>query len=93
MTAQFITNARAPKFEKSRKQSQMDRSTWQEAGALALLYPAIPVEFGGAGGDFGHEAAIIIEIDRAARAKDWLVNTWNDVLDECLQLHGGYGFV
>ena len=34
-----------------------------------------------------------LTVEKAAMAKYWLSDTQGEVLDECLQLHGGYGYM
>ncbi|MEU6559615.1 acyl-CoA dehydrogenase family protein [Nocardia nova] len=48
-----------PNEEKFVAQGHPDRELYNRAGELGLLCPAIPSEYGGGGGTFAHEAAVI----------------------------------
>ena len=57
----FFVKEVVPNDEKFVSQGHPDRELYNRAGELGLLCAAIPEEFGGGGGTFAHEAAIIEE--------------------------------
>ncbi|WP_067464596.1 acyl-CoA dehydrogenase family protein [Nocardia amamiensis] len=61
----FFEKEVVPHEEKFVAQGHPDRALYHRAGELGLLCPAIPAEYGGGGGTFAHEAAIIEEQARA----------------------------
>ncbi len=63
--ARFFNERWVPQTAAWREAGIMPRQTWQEAGAQGLLCLSTPEAYGGAGGDFGHEAVVILEAARA----------------------------
>jgi acyl-CoA dehydrogenase len=61
----FIAAEYAPHLESWNERGMYDRDVWTKAGAAGLLCPAIPEEYGGAGGTFAHEAVIGRELSLA----------------------------
>ena len=61
----FIAAEYAPHLETWNERGMYDRGVWNKAGAAGLLCPAIPEEYGGAGGTFAHEAVISREFSLA----------------------------
>ncbi|HEV7204738.1 MAG TPA: acyl-CoA dehydrogenase family protein [Jatrophihabitans sp.] len=60
----FLAKECAPHEERWGEQQHIDREIWNKAGALGLLCPSIPTEYGGGGGTFAHEAVLMEEQTR-----------------------------
>jgi len=60
----FIDEHMAPDDEAARKRGHVGHALWRRAGELGLLCSDIPQEWGGAGGDFRHEAVFYEEMAR-----------------------------
>ncbi|MGP5338445.1 acyl-CoA dehydrogenase family protein [Psychrobacter maritimus] len=56
------------KDEEWRENGMIDREAWNEAGEMGFLCASMPEEYGGGGGDFGHEAAILLAQAQANQA-------------------------
>jgi acyl-CoA dehydrogenase len=61
----FIAAEYVPQLEAWNVAGMYGREVWTKAGAAGLLCPAIPEEYGGAGGSFAHEAVISRELSLA----------------------------
>ena len=61
----FVTKEVMPHQERYIAQGYPDRDIYRRAGELGLLCAMIPSEYGGGGGTFAHEAAIVEEQVRA----------------------------
>ncbi|MBC7702186.1 acyl-CoA dehydrogenase family protein [Aquabacterium sp.] len=64
--ARFFKEQWGPKDEAWRHAGMMDRQAWLDAGANGFLCASTPEEYGGGGGDFGHEAALVLAQGEAA---------------------------
>jgi acyl-CoA dehydrogenase len=61
----FFEREVTPHAERFAEQHQVDKQTWLAAGEAGLLCISIPEEYGGGGGTFAHEAAVMWEQGRA----------------------------
>src|SRR5947209_5002728 len=61
----FIAAEYVPELERWNDRGMYEREVWTKAGAAGLLCPAIPEQYGGAGGNFAHEAVISRELSLA----------------------------
>ncbi len=61
----FVETEIVPHEERFAKQQHVDRALWSKAGELGVLCADIPDDYGGAGGDFAHMAALFEELGAA----------------------------
>lgn len=64
-TRRLIAKEFVPQREKWLENRRVDREAWKAAGAAGLLGASMPTEYGGAGGDYRHEAIIAEELAKA----------------------------
>jgi long-chain-acyl-CoA dehydrogenase len=62
--AKFAQTEMLPQEAQWRAQRNVGREIWRRAGELGFLCTDIPAEYGGAGGDFRHEAVVYEELNR-----------------------------
>lgn len=61
----FFTERWVPQAASWREAGRLPPEAWREAGAQGLLCAAMPEAYGGGGGDFAHDAVILMEAARA----------------------------
>ncbi|MEH6824954.1 MAG: acyl-CoA dehydrogenase family protein, partial [Motiliproteus sp.] len=61
----FFNAEFVPHRERWAKQGMIDREAWIKAGEMGLLFPSLPEQYGGVGGDFAFEAVVTEEQCRA----------------------------
>jgi acyl-CoA dehydrogenase len=62
--ARFVEAEMVPNEEQWRKQQHVGKEIWRAAGAMGFLCTDVSEEYGGAGGDFRHEAVLYEELGR-----------------------------
>ena len=84
--ARFIDAEMAPQDEEARRRGHVGHAIWRRAGELGLLCTDIPEAWGGAGGDFRHEA--VIHEEMARRALSGMSNSVHSIVAHYLLNHG-----
>jgi len=57
--SRFLSEEIAPRYDEFEKAEMFDRESWKKAGEAGLLCASMPEAYGGAGGTYAHESAII----------------------------------
>jgi acyl-CoA dehydrogenase len=87
LAEQFLATEVVPFRDEWEAQQHVDRSLWTKAGAVGLLCCSIPEEYGGGGGTFAHDLAIV---EAQARVLDsgWGVGLHNSIVAPYILAYG-----
>ncbi|MGH8506038.1 MAG: acyl-CoA dehydrogenase family protein [Stenotrophobium sp.] len=83
----FMQTEVAPNVTRWDEEGCVDRELWNKAGALGLLCPSIPAEYGGGDGNFAFEKVLIEEQGRAG-CSAWGLSLHNGIVAHYI-LHYG----
>jgi acyl-CoA dehydrogenase len=83
----FMQTEVAPHVERWDEQGHVDRELWNKAGALGLLCPSIPSEYGGGDGNFAFEKVLIEEQARAG-CSAWGLSLHNGIVAHYILQYG-----
>ena len=83
----FLRREATPNQERWTDQHMVDREFWNAAGAAGLLCLDVPEEYGGGGGNYGHEAVVVEEI---ALAQDtcWAFQVHSTIVSAYIAAYG-----
>ena len=65
LSRDFFTRHVCPQIDAAIREGRPDRELYRRAGEMGLLCMSIPEQYGGGGGTFAHEAALLTEQTRA----------------------------
>ncbi len=85
--SQFFQRECVPHVDEWRKQGYVPREMWKKAAEAGILCASIPEEYGGAGGDFRHEA-VIIEQQQWAMVDGFGLSLHNGIITPYLAAFG-----
>jgi acyl-CoA dehydrogenase len=84
--ARFVEAEMVPNDERDRRRGHVGKEIWRKAGELGVLCSDVPEAYGGAGGDFRHEAVFLEE--QARRGLTGMNTSVHSIVAHYLLGHG-----
>lgn len=83
----YKQHATPDRVEKWRREGQVDREFWNEAGRAGFLGVTVPEEYGGAGADFRYDITLVQETQRND-VSGFAISLHNVIVTPYVQAHG-----